>query len=143
MEKLEKRRRNPLAKVAVLVVLVLLVIECGVMFGVYELQGKTVAKYAPWAYEPFLRLVGEHPDSTPRGAAIEEEKKRYRPVSAVADLGGIAPTAFESMIDTNAPLATNVILEASIPIETDVEPEPVTTLPESTPAEVEEAVPVG
>ena len=72
MSKLESRRVNPIGQLALIAVLLLFVFQLFALLGVLELQAGTVAKYAPWAYEPFLRLVGEHPESSPRWASVEE-----------------------------------------------------------------------
>ena len=60
------------AQIAGIAVLILIFFEALVIGGVFELQAPAVAKYAPWAYEPFLRIVGEHPESAPRLAVVEE-----------------------------------------------------------------------
>ena len=72
MNKQETRRRNPIGKITLVLVVLVIGLEALVIFGVFELKAQTVAKYAPWAYEPILRLVGEHPESTPRWIAVEE-----------------------------------------------------------------------
>jgi hypothetical protein len=142
MEKLEKRRINPIARVATLVVLVVLLFEGLVIGGVFELKARTVGKYAPWAYEPFLRLVGEHPESLPRIAVVEE-------VTAETDSGGrgisgLEPAAIPLLIATNDVVSgTNIVLEPTIPQEVEPEPVPVelsTNAPEKV---VEQIIPVG
>ena len=145
MSKHETKRCNPIAHITLVVVVVLLVFELLVIFGALELKAQTVAKYAPWAYEPFLKLVGEHPESAPRWASVEEpEKKEAVAESMVAGVTGLEPSAIPVLIETNeVALATNLILEATVPLETDPEPIPIaapTNAPESEP---EEIVPVG
>ncbi len=147
MEKLETRRRNPVAHITLVLVLLLIVFEALVIFGALELKAQTVAKYAPWAYEPFLRLVGEHPESTPRWVVVEEAEENEGDEaveSMIVGVTGLEPSAIPVLIETNAMLlATNLILEATIPLEIEPEPVPVdapTNVPET---ELEEVVPVG
>ncbi len=103
MAKLETRRVNPIAHITFAGVVVLIVFEALVIFGVFELQAQTVAKYAPWVYEPFLRLVGEHPDSVPRQAAVEEVNESEPTVLPEANATGSEPTPV--VAPTNAPVA--------------------------------------
>lgn len=127
MDKRETRRVNPIAQIAFFAVAILLVFEALVIGGVLELKAQTVAKYAPWAHEPFLRLVGEHPDS----ARFREPK----PVeSTTAEL---PPLAMPMPMETNAAAAaatTNVVLEPTVPLSLPTNPPP---------ANPEEIVPVG
>jgi hypothetical protein len=110
---------------------------------VLELRARLVAKYAPWAYEPFLRLVGEHPDSAPRWAAVEETEEPGTE-SPVAGVMGFEPSVIPVLMDSNAntqavrapPAATNA--PAAAP-----EADPAAA-PTNAPAEKpQEAVPVG
>jgi len=63
MSKKESRRRVPVSAIAIAVFVLLVVFEVLVIGGALEIKSSTVARIAPWAYEPFLRLVGEHPES--------------------------------------------------------------------------------
>jgi hypothetical protein len=136
----EARRRTPIAHITLVLVVLLILFEAVIIFGVFELKAQTVAKYAPWAYEPFLRLVGEHPESTPRWITIEEPEADEPVELAVASVTGLEPSAIPVLIETNeSVLATNLVLEATVPLE--IEPDPV---PISAPTnEVETIVPVG
>lgn len=134
MARQEHRRINPIAHIALIAVAVLILFEVLVISGALELKAQTVAKYAPWAYEPFLRLVGEHPESAPRWAIVEEANEEEPAASAVAGVTGLEPSAIPVLIETNeAVLSTNLILEATVPLKTDSgpaadeagEPEPV------------------
>ena len=121
MGKKEKCRINPIAHVTSVAVILLVVFEFLVIFGALELKAQTVAKYAPWAYEPFLRLVGEHPESAPRWASIEETEEKESVEATVAGVTGLEPSAIPVLIEPDdAVLATNLILEATVPLE--VEP---------------------
>lgn len=101
MDKQETRRRNPVARIALVAVLILIVFEALVIFGALELNAQAVAKYAPWAYEPFLRLVGEHPESTARQAVVEESDEAATDESTTADVTGLDPSAIPALIETN------------------------------------------
>jgi hypothetical protein len=145
MDKLEKRRINPLAKLATLAILVLLTFEGLVIGGIFEVDAQSVAKYAPWAYESFLRLVGEHPESAPRLAEVEEKKEEPNDAfSSGLNASGLETSAIPILIATNdAMLGTNTVLEPSVPSETELEPIPV-LIPTNAPSEeVELIIPVG
>jgi len=144
MDKQETRRINPIAHITAAAVVVLVVFEFLIIFGVFELKAQTVAKYAPWAYEPFLRLVGEHPESAPRWAAVEEPEEKKAVDMTVVGVTGLEPSAIPVLIETNeAVLATNLILEATVPMEVEPEPVPVAA-PTNRPAgKPQEIVPVG
>ena len=147
MDKVKERRVNPIAKVATLAVLVLLVFEGLVIGGVFELKAQTVAKYAPWAYEPFLRLVGEHPDSAPRLAEIEESKEEPETlIPGGLDISGLEPSIIPVLIATNdTMLGTNTVLEPTIPQEVEPVPVPVPVKVPTNAVETieEEIIPVG
>ena len=126
MDKRETRRINPIAHLTWIVVLLLLIFQALVIAGVTELKAHTVAKYAPWAYESFLRLVGEHPDSSPRWATVEEAAAPPAEDHDVISYTGLAPSAVPVLIETNdVVLSTNILLEATTPREVDAEPVPV------------------
>ena len=57
------RRIVPIALFVKVLFGVLILIEALLISGVFQLRASTVARVAPWATEPFLKLVGEHPDS--------------------------------------------------------------------------------
>ena len=143
MNKQETRRTNPIAKVTLFLVAVLIVFEALVIFGVLELKSQNVAKIAPWAYEPFLKLMGEHPDSAPRWATVEEATEEIPAAVEETRITGLEPELIPVLMDTNETIvATNVILEASVPLEAVPEPVPVITSTNK-PAATEEVVPVG
>lgn len=144
MDKRETRRINPIAHIALIAVLLLIIFEMLVIFGAMELRAQTVAKYAPWAYEPFLKLVGEHPDSAPRRAAIEEVEEDEDDLSTVAGVAGLNPSAIPVLIETDeAGSATNAILEATVPTEAESDPVPVYAPTNRPPVRQEKVVPVG
>ena len=140
MSKLETRRINPIAHIALVAVVILIVLEGLVIFGALELKAQTVARYAPWAYEPFLKLVGEHPESAPRWAVVDEPKEDKPIDPAGVNVTGLDPSAIPVLIETNeAAWATNKVIEATVPLNIEPDPIPVSA-PMNTP---EEIVPVG
>jgi hypothetical protein len=131
MKELETRRITPVAYIAAIVVAVLVGLELLVVSGVLELRAGTVAKYAPWAYEPFLRLVGEHPDS--RSHEVDSSGPAVKDVPADAD-------PLSALIEAHEP--------GGVIPEPEVEPEPVPApvkkpAPVPPPQDVDDAVPVG
>jgi len=134
MSKLEIHRVSPIAHITLVVVVILIVFEGFVIFGALELRAQTVAKYAPWAYEPFLKLVGEHPESAPRWAVVDESKedKSIDPVGV--NVTGLDPSAIPVLIETNEPvLTTNLVREATVPLEVELTPVAPTNTPEIVP----------
>ena len=94
----ESRRIVPISVVTLVALAVLFVFEAMVMLGAVNLKASLVAKVAPWAYEPFLRLVGEHPDSYSRrnGAGADDD-------SGADDSGSDALFSSDLIsVDTNA-----------------------------------------
>jgi len=135
MARQEVRRINPIAHITLVVVIILLVFEVLVIGGVFEFKAQTIAKYAPWAYESFIRLVGEHLDSAPRWAEVEEAEeidKSTLPDGVVLSVG-----------DNETTEATNVVPDVVFPPETDAESNPV-VVPTNTPPFIPEGfLPVG
>jgi hypothetical protein len=76
--RIEKRRTSPLVMITFLTLGVVFVAEVLLIFGVLQMKASTVRRYCPRAYEPFLRLVGEHPAYSPHFAAIVEGEKRKK-----------------------------------------------------------------
>ena len=119
----ETRRINPIAHITTVVVVILIAFEVLIILGVFELKAQTVEKYAPWAHEPFLRWVGEHPDSIPRWVVEEPEEPALDPIAAML----ATPTNETST-------ATNLMLKPIVPVV------PITNAPLAKPVEV---IPVG
>ncbi|MCF7848028.1 MAG: hypothetical protein K9M45_04195 [Kiritimatiellales bacterium] len=91
MKNKEMRRVNPVSHVATAAVLLLLLLEAVFLTGLLEIKAETIGKYAPWGYETFVRLTGEHPASKPRAAVVEEAipQKTTRIESTMAQVAGI------------------------------------------------------
>ncbi|MEN8254217.1 MAG: hypothetical protein ABFR33_01995 [Verrucomicrobiota bacterium] len=140
MDRKETRRINPIAHITLVLVLLLIVFEGLVILGALELKAQTVAKHAPWAYEPFLKLVGEHPESAPRWASVEEPEENEALEATMVGVTGLEPSAIPVLVETNEAVpATNMIIEATVPLEVESEPVPVAA-PTNAPQEI---VPVG
>lgn len=142
MDKRDARRIKPIANVTLVLVVILVVFELLIIFGAMGLKARTVAKYAPWAYEPFLRLVGEHPESAPRLAAEEEADGDNTSESSVAVVAGLQPSAIPVLTETDTILpGTNVAIVAEEPDAPETEPADVST--NNPPAKKEAIAPVG
>jgi len=139
MGKKQTRRISRIANVTAVAVVALVLFEVVMISGAIELKAQTVAKYAPWAYEPFLRLVGEHPESPPHVAVIaEEEPEETDPVL------NVAPDQTGLMLDIPVvAVETNVVLDSSVPVEPTPEEEALDVPTNAPVEEVEEVLPVG
>ncbi|HSR88451.1 MAG TPA: hypothetical protein VLL07_05815 [Pontiella sp.] len=92
MNKKESRRIVPLSAVAVAAFAILIVFQALVIGGVFNLKASTVARIAPWAYEPFLRLVGEHPESeTMKGSISNPAEQGTDALSGMASVTDFDP----------------------------------------------------
>lgn len=114
MRKKESRRRVPVSAVAFAAIALLVVLEVLVIGGVFGVKAATVARIAPWAYEPFLRLVGEHPESAAlKESAGDQEADGAGPLSGMASVAGFNPD--ELIIDLDAQIDGDVGAEVIIP----------------------------
>jgi hypothetical protein len=92
MNKKESRRIVPLSGFAFAALAVLIVFQVLVIGGVFKLEASTVARIAPWAYEPFLRLVGEHPESeTMKGLVSDQAEQDADALSGMASVAEFDP----------------------------------------------------
>jgi len=87
MSKIKSRRIVPVSAVAMAAFALLVVFEALVIGGALEVKASVVAKLAPWAYEPFLKLVGEHPDSIPRKHAVDGTEETTSSADVLAGFG--------------------------------------------------------
>ncbi len=133
MNKLETRRITPVATIAAFVVVVVLGLELLVVSGVLELRAGTVAKYAPWAYEPFLKLVGEHPDSM--------ANKPESPSSAVEERPGLGSGMLDALMESNA--VVPVKTQKKAPAVREPVPDPVRRPVAPPSRNVDDTIPVG
>ena len=119
MKQLEQRRIVPISIITMILFSIMGLFQLFVIAGGYELEASTVQKIAPWAYEPFLKLVGEHPDTRPAWA-IENRTKELEEQPSPVTVAGIDPESIS--VDLNLdPMPTNTIIEATVPVD---EPKP-------------------
>ncbi len=83
MKSIETRRISRIAHFTMIAVGALVLFEAAMLGGIVDLRSSWVARHAPWAYEPFLRLVGEHPDSP---WAVRPEQEKSAAASSVSDM---------------------------------------------------------
>jgi len=100
MKKKESRRIVPISIVTSTLVLLLAVFELLLIGGVLEIRAATVARIAPWACEPFLKLVGEHPDSGANKNKSKEAPEPASPSSAMDIISGFSADVL--LAETNA-----------------------------------------
>jgi hypothetical protein len=144
MAKRQKRRINLAAQIAGIAVFLLILFEGLVIGGIFELQAPAVAKFAPWAFEPFLRIVGEHPESAPRVAMVEEINPTESASKTALGLTGFSPESIPILTENSEILSnTNNSIELSQPSEIAPEHTPAVLETNSIDAEVETAKPVG
>jgi hypothetical protein len=116
MSKKESRRIVPVSTLAIAAFALLVVFEGLVIGGVFEVKASTVARIAPWAYEPFLRLVGEHPESKTRNESVGGEKEEDAGVpSGMASVAGFNPDDLVIELDAEIEEAVEVDFEAVLP----------------------------
>ncbi len=140
MKNVEARRTVPISVITLVLFCLMAVLQVFVITGGYELDASSVKKVAPWAYEPFLKITGEHPDTRPEWAvgANEDEK-----VAEVIKIGGIRPDAIPVTIEDQPAPAKKVIIEPTKPLEQPRTVIPVTTPEKEEKENPEEVVPVG
>jgi hypothetical protein len=129
--------------VASLVFVALVVFELCIIFGALEMDAALVRTHAPWAYEPFLRLVGEHPEQVSKwgirkGTAEKDESGGPGAMSAIAEFH---PEQLAVTLD--AVQQTNAVVEPAEPVEDAPVLEPMVPPTNEAEQPEEEAVPVG
>ncbi len=134
MKNRESRRIVPASMIAIAVFTLLAVLEVSVICGVMQVNAAAIAKVAPWAYEPFLKLVGEHPDSYRQRGSTESSGEQAEEAASLDLLAGLG--AEELLAETNA------VQESTVTPVVEEEPaaDPETAEPEAPPKKV---VPVG
>ncbi len=108
--------------------------EALVISGAVETKASTIAKVAPWAYEPFLKLVGEHPDSYRKRGDVDSRRDTQPEASAIDMVTGLSA---ESLL-----VETNVVPDIQESMDTTNTPAEPSATPLSDP-EPEKVVPVG
>lgn len=85
----------------------LTVFEVLVLTDAIEVKASTVAKIAPWAYEPFLRFVGELPGTPPHATPSRGTAKKES--TAMELMTGLSPKALTLDVETNVVPETNEV----------------------------------
>jgi len=137
MKQVEQRRIVPMSYLTIIFFMIFGILQVVVIAGVLEIKSSTVKRIAPWAYEPFLRFMGEHPDSRPRLDTGKKKKKKSS--SGIAQVAGFTPDQLDISLDAaTGMLQTNTVIDVTIP--TPEQPEIELSEPEEDP---EGDVPVG
>ncbi|MEE9368393.1 MAG: hypothetical protein V3V05_05965 [Pontiella sp.] len=142
MKQVNQRRIVPISVVTIVIFSLLGFFQLFVIAGGYELEASTVKKFAPWVYEPFLKLAGEHPDTRPEWAVDRGGVKEVK-TSSAGTIAGFSPEEIPVTLNLDPVPVENVIIEATVPIK---EPEIVnpTSVPAKEPkVKPEDIVPVG
>ena len=145
MSKKESRRIVPLAVVAIAGFVVLVAFEVLIIGGAVGIKSSTVARIAPWAYEPFLRLVGEHPESAALRGSVGDQKEEGTGVpSGMASVAGFNPDALVIELDVQPEEGGDVVPEAVVTDDTSSNAVPAgSSITNPVPEDPEDVVPVG
>ena len=142
MKQINTRRIVPASIMAVVAFSILGLVQLFIVAGGFEIPASTVRKIAPFAYEPYRKLVGEHPSTRPDwlDAGGEAKTSGNDSPSAMATVAGFRPE--ELAVKIEGVEEKPVILEPSVPVEKPVGAEQPVAEPEKrTP--VDDDVPVG
>ncbi|HEY5621250.1 MAG TPA: hypothetical protein VIR77_01480 [Pontiella sp.] len=143
MKETAGRRVVRTTPVASLIFALLVVFELCIIFGALEMDAALVRKHAPWAYEPFLRLVGEHPDQFSRWG-IDNSSAENAEAAVPESMSAIASFNPEQLAVTlEAVEPTNSVVEPAVPEESAPVLEPMVPPRDEAETPVEEEVPVG
>jgi hypothetical protein len=116
MSKKESRRIVPLSAVAIVAFVMLVVFEVLIIGGVFGVKASTVARIAPWAYEPFLKLVGEHPESESLQESVRGRKEAGADApSGMASVAGLNSDKLIIDLDAQTEAGAEVGSEAVLP----------------------------
>lgn len=123
MNDVEPRRIVPIAFLALLLFIFMALFQVFVIAGGFEIKASAVKKIMPVAYESFLRLVGEHPETRPEWSAAAQATKSDSASSAVT-FAGFDPKTIPVTIEEDEKPATKVLIEPSRPKATEKADEP-------------------
>lgn len=119
MSDVEIRRKVPVAVLALICVSIIGILQILLLTGAYQVDAGTVRKFAPFLYNPFRKVVGEHPSTRPQTAETQAVTSRETEIETVT---GIKPEELSIKIEAPAvelpedlPAAEPVIIPAGEP----------------------------
>ncbi|MEI6891805.1 MAG: hypothetical protein V5783_06495 [Pontiella sp.] len=131
MKEVETRRVVPISIITLICVGILAIFQVLILTGAYQIKTATVKKMAPWLYEPFRKLVGEHPSSRPMPMAKQGETSVPAGITGIV---GITPEELSVTLENmDAPFVPLEKLEGVHPV----------SQPEKVKDPVDETIPVG
>lgn len=75
MKDVESRRKVPAAVIAMICVSVIGLLQLLLVTGAYQVDSGTVRKIAPFLYNPFRKMMGEHPSTRPQTAESQASSR--------------------------------------------------------------------
>jgi len=118
MKDVETRRKVPAAVIAMICVSFIGIIQLLLVTGAYQVDSGTVRKMAPFLYNPFRKMMGEHPSTRPQSA----ESQASSGETGIETVTGIKPEDLSIEIKTEGsvpaivvPEETNTLIPASEP----------------------------
>jgi len=116
-----------------------------VIAGALEIKSSTVARIAPWAYEPFLKLVGEHPESDTMKESVQDRTAQGGAVpSGMAAVAGFNSEDLTIDLDTQTEESEDLAAESVEPAEAPSNAVPAGSSVTNPPAaEPKKVIPVG
>jgi hypothetical protein len=130
MKDVEQRRFVPISITVITCIALLGVLQLFVVTGGLEIKSSWVQQKMPWAYEPYLRLVGEHPDAIASRLEMDQATKEQESSSGIGAIAGFAPEDLGVSLDNTTEMPTNgVIVEPSSPVQDAPEEDPADAVP--------------
>ena len=136
--------------VASLIFAALLIFELFIIGGGLDVNASVVRKHAPWAYEPFLKLVGEHPDQFSLWgiSSRDAEAGAAEAPDPLTSIAGINPdqlsVTLEAVEGTNTVVErTNTVVHPAEPDATSPVLVPVVSPTDESDDSADEEIPVG
>jgi hypothetical protein len=123
-----------------LIFVVMVAFELCIIFGALEMDAALVRTHAPRLYEPFLRLVGEHPDQFSKWGISRSADGPGDPES-ISSIAEFHPEQLAVTLEGVEP--TNAVVEPAEPVEDTPVLEPMVAPKNEAEQPEEEALPVG
>lgn len=136
MKNVQEHRVVPVAMVMTIIMSCIGLFEVVVVAGGLEIKSSTIKRIAPWAYAPFLRMVGEHPEQF-KGTEADTKPKMSSSIAGLAKVAGFSADELDITLEGTEPVNLETILEPTVPVPEIIEPTEVEPID---PADVE---PVG